>query len=137
MARPSGSLQRGDIAEGNVISRIDEFADGRLIRVTRQPMPGGGWVATHLDVTEQRRSEAKIEYMAEHDALTDLPNRVLLREKLERALAVTHRGGPGLAVLMLDLDRFKEVNDTLGHPAGDTLLQAVAARLREGVRGMA
>ena len=115
-------------------SRIDEFADGRLICVTRQPMAGGGWVATHLDVTEQRRSEAKITYMAQHDALTDLPNRVLLRERLELALAVTRRGGPSLAVLMLDLDRFKEVNDTLGHPAGDTLLQAVAARLRGCVR---
>jgi diguanylate cyclase (GGDEF)-like protein len=111
-------------------SRIDELADGRFICVTRQPMAGGGWVATHLDVTEQRRSEAKITYMALHDALTDLPNRVLLKERLEHALAVTRRGGSQLAVLMLDLDRFKEVNDTLGHPAGDLLLQAVAARLR-------
>jgi diguanylate cyclase (GGDEF)-like protein len=115
-------------------SRIDEFTDGRLICITRQPMAGGGWVATHLDVTEQRRSEAKITYMAQHDALTDLPNRVLLRERLEQALAVTRRGGPDLAVLMLDLDRFKEVNDTLGHPAGDTLLQAVAARLCACIR---
>jgi diguanylate cyclase (GGDEF)-like protein len=114
--------------------RIDELADGRLICVTRQPMAGGGWVATHLDVTEQRRSEAQITYMAQHDALTDLPNRVLLREQLERALATTRRGGPHLAVLMLDLDRFKEVNDTLGHPAGDSLLQAVAARLRACVQ---
>ncbi|KJC44032.1 diguanylate cyclase [Bradyrhizobium sp. LTSP885] len=113
--------------------RIDELADGRLICVTRQPMAGGGWVATHLDVTEQRRSEAKITHMAQHDALTDLPNRVLLRERMEHALAVTRRGGQMLAVLMLDLDHFKEVNDTLGHPAGDALLQAVAARLRRCV----
>ena len=115
-------------------SRIDEFADGRLICVTRQPMAGGGWVATHLDVTEQRRSEAKIAYMAQHDALTELPNRTLLRERLEHALAGTQRTGRCLAVLMLDLDRFKEVNDTLGHPLGDALLKAVAGRLRACTR---
>ncbi|MCK1739862.1 EAL domain-containing protein [Bradyrhizobium sp. 139] len=114
-----------------VSSRIDEFADGRLICVTRQPMAGGGWVATHLDVTEQRRSEAKITHMAQHDALTDLPNRVLLKERMEHAIAVARNGSVDLAVLILDLDRFKEVNDTLGHPAGDSLLRAVAARLRE------
>ena len=124
----------GALPSDAAASRIDEFADGRLICVTRQPMAGGGWVATHLDVTEQRRSEAKITYMAQHDALTDLPNRVLLRERLEHALAITRRGGSSLAVLMLDLDCFKEINDTLGHPAGDALLQAVAARLRECIR---
>ena len=115
-------------------SRIDELADGRFICVTRQPMAGGGWVATHVDVTEQRRSEAKIVYMAQHDALTDLPNRALLKERLERGLAITRGQGTNLAVLMLDLDRFKEVNDTLGHPAGDVLLQIVATRLRACVR---
>ena len=73
-------------------SRIDELTDGRLICVTREPMEGGGWVATHEDVTEQRQSEAKIVYMAQHDAMTDLPNRVLLRERLERALEGNRQG---------------------------------------------
>ncbi|WP_246738497.1 bifunctional diguanylate cyclase/phosphodiesterase [Bradyrhizobium sp. CCBAU 051011] len=94
-------------------------------------------MATHLDVTEQRQSEAKIIHMAQHDALTDLPNRVRLRVRMDHALAITREGGSGLAVFMLDLDRFKEVNDTLGHPTGDKLLQAVAARLLECIRDTA
>jgi diguanylate cyclase (GGDEF)-like protein len=96
-------------------------------------MPGGGWVSTHEDVTERRQAEMKIAHMARHDALTDLPNRVLLRERLSEALAQVEHG-QRLAVLYLDLDQFKNVNDSLGHPTGDELLRVVAGRLRSCVR---
>jgi diguanylate cyclase (GGDEF)-like protein len=108
--------------------------DGRVLEVRGVPIEGGGFVTTYTDVTEQRRSEAKIAHLALHDALTDLPNRALLRERLERPVAGTRQGDGRLAVLMLDLDRFKEVNDTLGHPIGDALLKIVAQRLRSCVR---
>ena len=113
--------------------QIQELNDGRSIVVSRQPMAGGGWVTTHEDITERRRAESQIAHMAMHDALTDLPNRVMLRERLEQALARVERGEQ-VALFYIDLDHFKAVNDTLGHLVGDDLLKAVADRLRGCVR---
>ncbi len=112
---------------------IVELMNGRTFKIRHRPMPGGGWVATHEDITEQRRSEVMIEFMAHHDSLTELANRVLLNERLEQALGRID-GGELVAVHHLDLDQFKAVNDTFGHPAGDRLLKIVAERLRGLVR---
>jgi diguanylate cyclase (GGDEF)-like protein len=112
---------------------VQQLSDGRFVAIARRPMTCGGWVTTHEDITEQRQAEAKIAYMAHHDALTGLPNRTLLHERLDQAIERVGRG-EALAVHCLDLDRFKEVNDTLGHAVGDALLQAVTARVARCIR---
>ncbi len=114
-------------------TRIQELRDGRSIVMSRQPMPNGGWVTTHEDITERRRAESQVAHMATHDALTDLPNRVMLRESLDQAIARVRRGEQ-VALHYIDLDHFKAVNDTLGHLVGDDLLKQVAERLRGCVR---
>ena len=127
------NIRRAAVTQEKTVSNVVDLRNGRTILVTRRPMPGGAWVATHDDVTERRQAEAKIAHMAHHDALTGLPNRVLLRDQLEAALLRVRRGET-LAILYLDLDDFKSINDTLGHSIGDELLKAVAERLRGCLR---
>jgi diguanylate cyclase (GGDEF)-like protein len=134
MSRDEYLKWRGDIGvAAEPTDSVVELRNGRTFKIRHRPMPDFGWVATHEDITEQRRSEVKIEYMAHHDSLTDLANRVLLNERLEHALGRIH-GEEMVAIHHIDLDQFKAVNDTFGHPAGDKLLKLVADRLRGVVR---
>jgi len=112
-------------------TKVHELRDGRIIAITHEPLEGGGWVATHDDVTYLHRIEARLSHLARHDPLTDLPNRMQLRERLDELLATdAHARGGHIIVLIFEIDRFKEINDTFGPSIGDTLLQNVAQRLR-------
>ncbi len=112
---------------------MNRIRSGRTIAVSYERMADGGWIGTHEDVTEREMAQANIAFMAHHDALTRLPNRVLFRDRIGQAIAQLGRDRM-FAVIHLDLDRFKQINDRLGHPAGDGLLVAVAHMLQSCVR---
>jgi diguanylate cyclase (GGDEF)-like protein/PAS domain S-box-containing protein len=109
------------------------LSDGRIIKLNHSPMQQGGWLVTYEDVTERYKAEARVSHMAQHDALTDLTNRALFRERMIAGLGRVKAQGGAMAVLCIDLDNFKTVNDRLGHAIGDELLCWVADRLRECV----
>jgi diguanylate cyclase (GGDEF)-like protein len=140
----SGSISA---ASGNMIlSEIENSQAGDLVTAdpdasrsqslswTFQPMAGGGSVVLVEDITERKDAEARISHLARYDELTALPNRVNFRDEIERLLVISHSAERLSALLFVDLDQFKQVNDTLGHPCGDQLLCAVAGRLREMLR---
>jgi diguanylate cyclase (GGDEF)-like protein/PAS domain S-box-containing protein len=115
-----------DIAQRNAMDITTP--DGRSVQVVNEPLADGGWVVTHEDVTERRRAEERIIHLAHYDALTDLPNRTLFHEQLKRELPHIAPDRQ-LAVLYIDIDEFKSINDSLGHMIGDELLKSVAASL--------
>jgi diguanylate cyclase (GGDEF)-like protein len=112
---------------------INELQDGRVIAISHQGMPNGGAVAIHQDITAQKKAEEKISHLAHYDPLTDLANRVRFLEYVDAAAQNYRATGRAFAVHLLDLDHFKEVNDSLGHAVGDVLLIEAASRLQASV----
>ncbi len=126
------TLLSGRMALGKAFQKISRSTNGRSIEILYQPLSDGGWVSTLEDITERKSAEERIAHMAHYDALTELPNRVLFRDLLERELGRIP-AGEQLAVLYIDIDEFKNVNDSLGHSIGDELLKSVGASLRGSI----
>lgn len=125
--------------EGEVWSRRKDgtpFLGWATVSVIPDSDGTGRYLAVFNDITELRRKDEHIHHLAYHDPLTGLPNRRLLQDRLDHAIAVAQRNGHGIALIFIDVDQFKTINDSLGHEIGDRLLEVVADRLVGAVRGM-
>ncbi|WP_166255792.1 sensor domain-containing protein [Solimonas terrae] len=132
----SGSRTTADEREWTYVHRDGSRVPVNIAITAMRDESGrvNGFLKVAYDITERRRAEAFIRHMAHHDALTNLPNRTLLLDRLESAIRQARRSGGGVVVLMLDLDHFKRINDSLGHQIGDKLLLKISQRLQRRVR---
>lgn len=123
-------LTRYDTGEPN----LERMAGGRWIEIVHSPTPSGGFVAVHKDVTQRKQDEERLTFLALHDPLTGLVNRAFFETHLQETFAKAQSSGGRFALMYLDLDGFKQVNDTLGHDVGDALLISVSEKLLANVR---
>ncbi|WP_241557432.1 putative bifunctional diguanylate cyclase/phosphodiesterase, partial [Croceibacterium ferulae] len=127
------SRHRACIGKPDGGTLIVPFHETCTLSVTHKPMTDGGWVTTFDDITDRQRAEHRIEHMALHDGLTDLPNRTNYVERLDAEMQRAQRTGERVAVVAIDLDRFKEINDMHGHASGDAVLCRLADSFRSAI----
>jgi diguanylate cyclase (GGDEF)-like protein len=130
-----GSKLQTAITTRNADNLVAELADGRIVNVSYRPTQNGCWVSTHEDITERAQNEARIAHLAYHDQLTGLPNRAAFNEHVANACLKAAAGNAPFALLCLDLDQFKDINDVYGHSAGDRFLVEVGSRLKAACDG--
>lgn len=132
------AIARGDVFRDVVVNRKKDgtvyYEEKTITPLVDAEGRISHFVSSGKDITERMRAQEQLQYLAYHDVLTDLPNRTLFMDRLSQAITHAAREGRLLALLFMDLDNFKVINDSLGHPAGDQLLQELAKRLRSGLR---